>query len=281
MLNPSSVGSRTEPRAFSYDWKHLALYALGIGATAKELDYLYEARGPKVIPTFAVVPALEHLMAGLKLAEVPIEQVVHGAQRVTAHRDAPPSATVVTTAEVKAIHDLKRFAQVVMHTDTRLESGEPLWETDWWIIVRGAGGFGGSAPPREPTISLPERPADRVHEQATSPEQALLYRLSGDLNPLHADPDFAKAVGFDRGPILHGLATFGFAARAVILEALGGDASRLETLHGQFRRPVWPGETLVTEMWESEPDGLLLQVRVKERDEVVLDKAWARLRARA
>jgi len=279
MLNPSSVGSRTEPRTFSYDWKHLALYALGIGATAKELDYVYEARGPKVIPTFAVVPALEHLMAGLKLADVPIEQVVHGAQRVTALREAPASATVVTTAEVKAIHDLKRFAQVVVHTDTRLESGEPLWETDWWIIVRGAGGFGGTAPPREPGVSLPERAARWVHEQATSPEQALLYRLSGDLNPLHVDPELARSIGFDRGPILHGLATFGFAARAVILEALEGDASRLKTLHGQFRRPVWPGETLVTEIWDTEPGKLQLQVRVRERDEVVLDKAWAELQS--
>ena len=230
-----------------------------------------------MIPTFAVVPALEHLMAGLKLADVPIEQVVHGAQRVTALREAPSSATVVTTAEVKAIYDLKRFAQVVMHTETRLESGEPLWETDWWIIVRGAGGFGGSAPPREPTVSLPEQSPRWVHQQATSPEQALLYRLSGDLNPLHVDPEFARSVGFDRGPILHGLATFGFAARAVIIEALAGDSSRLETIHGQFRRPVWPGETLVTEIWEGEPGKLLLQVRAQERDEIVLDRAWAKV----
>lgn len=278
MLNPSSAGSKTEPRVFSYDWKDLALYALGIGATPEELGYLYEARGPKVFPTFAVVPAMDHMMEGLKLAGVAMEQVIHTAQRVTSLREAPPSATVVTSAEVKAIHDLKRFAQVRMHSATRLESGEPLWETDWWIIVRGEGGFGGSAPPRDPVVSLPERSPRWVREQATSPTQALLYRLSGDLNPIHVDPEIARAVGFERGPILHGLATFGFAARAVVMEACGGDATRLETLHGHFKKPVWPGDTLVTEIWDASPERLQLQVRVRERDEVVLGQAWATLR---
>jgi acyl dehydratase len=279
MLNLSSVGSRTEPRTFSYDWKDLALYALGIGAGAEELDYVYEARGPKVMPTFAVVPAMEHMFACLKMADVELASVVHGAQRVVAHGQAPSRGTLTTSAEVTGIYDLKRFAQVVVHTDTRLASGEPLFETEWAVIVRGAGGFGGRPPPKGEDASVPEGECLWRHEQATRPEQALLYRLSGDTNPLHIDPEVARAVGFERGPILHGLATFGFAARAVVARACGGDAGRLQALAGQFRKPVWPGETLVTEAWETEPGRLVLQVRAKERDEVVIGGAWARVRA--
>lgn len=276
MLNLSSVGSRTEPRTFSYDWKNLALYALGIGATTRELDYVYEARGPKVFPTFSVVPAMEHLFDCLRMADVPIASVVHGAQRVVAHQAAPSMATLTTTAEVKAIYDLKRFAQVVVSTDSRLPSGELLWETESSIIVRGAGGFGGSPPPKSDDGAVPPVPATWSHEQITLPEQAVLYRLSGDTNPLHIDPQAATAVGFDRGPILHGLATFGFAARAIVANACGGEASRLKEIRGQFRKPVWPGETLVTQGWQVEPGKLVYQVRVKERDEVVLGSAWAR-----
>ncbi|MBI5535935.1 MAG: MaoC family dehydratase N-terminal domain-containing protein [Deltaproteobacteria bacterium] len=278
MLNLSSVGSKTEPRTFSYDWKDLALYALGIGATTQELDYVYEARGPRVLPTFAVVPAMEHLFACLGLADVPIASVVHGAQRVLAHQQAPSKATVTTTAEVTAIYDLKRFAQVVVSTDTRLPSGEPLWDTEWSVIVRGAGGFGGAPPPRSDEGAIPQTPATWSHEQITHAEQALLYRLSGDTNPLHIDPEAARAVGFERGPILHGLATFGFAARAIIATACAGDASRLREIRGQFRKPVWPGDTLVTQVWQGEPGTLAYQVRVKERDEIVLSNAWARVR---
>jgi len=278
MLNPSSVGSKTEPRTFSYDWKNLALYALGIGATTKELDFLYEARGPRVFPTFAVVPALDHLMDCLRLADVPIAAVVHGAQRVVAHQPAPPSATVTTIAEVAAIYDLKRFAQVVVHTDSRLPSGDLLWETDWWVIVRGAGGFGGAPPPKNDEGAIPETPPTWSWEQATSPEQAVLYRLSGDTNPLHIDAEVARSVGFDRGPILHGLSTFGFGARAIIATACAGDVARLEAIQGQFRKPVWPGETLITEVWQLGAGKLVYQVRAKERDELVLGNAWARLK---
>lgn len=279
MLNLSSVGSRTEPRTFSYDWKDLALYAMGIGATTEELDYVYEARGPKVIPTFAVVPAMSHLFECLKMADVPLASVVHGAQKVVAHGAAPSKGALTTAAEVTGIYDLKRFAQVVVHTESKLGSGELLFETEWSVIVRGAGGFGGNPPPKGEDASVPERESLWRVEQATRPEQALMYRLSGDINPLHIDPEVARAVGFERGPILHGLATFGFATRAMIAKACGGDASRLQEIAGQFRKPVWPGETLLTEAWETEPGKLVFQVRVKERDEVVIGSAWARIGA--
>ncbi len=277
-LDLLSVGTRIEPRAFRYEWKDLALYALGIGAQAEDLDYVYEARGPKLYPTFAVVPALPILFECLGRAQVPLAAVIHGAQRVQALAAAPSKGVVMTSGEIAGIYDMKKFAQVLIRTSTALESGEPVFETEWSIIVRGAGGFGGAPPPRGEDGAPPDRPADLSHEQATLPQQALLYRLSGDINPLHVDPDVAKAAGFDRGPILHGLATFGFAARGLIARACGGDAARLHTIHGQFRRPVWPGETLLTEIWKVSDDKLVYQVRARERDEVVIGNAWARLR---
>ena len=122
-----------------------------------------------------------------------------------------------------------------------------------------------------------DRPADFRIEQQTSPEQALLYRLSGDYNPLHADPDFATMVGFQQGPILHGLCTYGFAARAVVKGACGGDAGKLKVIEGQFRKPVWPGDTIVTEGWKVAGGKIAVVASVKERNEAVLTGAWAEL----
>jgi acyl dehydratase len=150
-------------------------------------------------------------------------------------------------------------------------------ETTASIVFRGEGGFGGDPPPKEPPAV--ERPRDVPPtfsvEERTTLEQALLYRLSGDLNPLHADPEFARSVGFERGPILHGLCTFGFMVRHVAKAVCGGDATRVRAFEAQFRRPVWPGDTLVTEGWRVGADAVALQVRVKERDEVVVGGAWA------
>lgn len=277
-LNVSSVGWRTEPKAFAYDWKQLALYALGIGAQVDELDYLYEGRGPASYPTFAVVPAIEHLFHCLKTAGAPLASVVHGGQTVRSLGPLPPTGELTTYGEITHFYDMKKFAQLVVRTESSTGDGTPVFETVWSIVVRGAGGFGGAPPPRSELGKVPsDRPSDFRVEQATHPEQALLYRLSGDTNPLHADPAVAHAVGFDRGPILHGLATFGFAARAVIRAECNGDAARLASIDGQFRRPVWPSETLVTEGWRVD-DRIVLQTKVAERDEVVLSNAWATLR---
>ncbi|HEX7667899.1 MAG TPA: MaoC family dehydratase, partial [Polyangiaceae bacterium] len=139
-------------------------------------------------------------------------------------------------------------------------------------IFRGEGGFGGNPPPKESSgIDIPkEKAADFSIEEKTTPEQALLYRLSGDPNPLHADPDFAKNVGFDQGPILHGLCTYGFMVRHAAKGACGGDATKITDIDARFSKPVWPGDTLVTEGWNVAPGKVALRVSVKERGEVVL-----------
>ena len=278
-IDLATVGTTTAPVSFAYDWKTTVLYALGIGAKREELDYLYEGRGPKVYPTFAVVPAMPVIGECLARTKGNVAMVVHGAQSVVVHRDVPPEGKVLTTGTIKAIYDLKRFAQVIFTTETKTDAGEPLFDTEWSIIFRGEGGFGGPPPPKREDAGVPkDRPADFRIEEKTTPEQALLYRLSGDLNPLHADPEFAKAVGFPQGPILHGLATYGFATRALVKGLFDGDATKLGRIDAQFRKPVWPGDTLVTEGWKLDDGKIAFTVSVLERPEQVITGAWARAR---
>jgi acyl dehydratase len=277
-LDLSLVGKSGPASTFTYAWKDLALYALGIGAKVDELDYLYEARGPKAYPSFAVVPAFAPLFELLSKTGADFAMVVHGAQRVKVHAPLPASGTLETTAKVRGIYDMRRFASIVLDTESRADK-KLLFETSWTIIVRGAGGFGGDPPPKEDSgIAVPkDREPDFKIEEPTTKEQALLYRLSGDVNPLHADPDFAAKVGFEQGPILHGLCTYGHMVRHVVRGACGGDASKLTAFDGQFRKPVWPGDTLVTSGWTVAPGKIALSVAVKERDETVITNAWATL----
>jgi acyl dehydratase len=276
-LDLSLVDKPTQPSTFSYAWKDVVLYALGIGAKKDELDYLFEGRGPRVIPSFAVVPMFDPMFQLVAKTGGDLAMVVHGAQTVRLHDIIPSSGTLSTTAKIRGIYDMRKFAIVLLDTETRDAAGKHLFDTTSQIIFRGFGGFGGTPPPKEEKeIEVPKgQPADFRIEEATTPEQALLYRLSGDINPLHADPEFAANVGFTQGPILHGLCTYGFMARHVAKGACAGDATKITGLSGQFRRPVWPGDTLVTEGWKVAPGKIALSVSVKERDESVLTNAWA------
>jgi len=277
-LDPSTLGHKAQTREFEYDWKTVALYALGIGAKRDELDYLYEGRGPKVYPTFAVVPPYPVVAELLEKCGGNLDMMVHGSQRIRLFRPIPPGGTLVTEGEIAGFYDLKRLAQVTFLTRSSFE-GEPCFETEWSIIFRGEGGFGGKPPPKPPVGKIPSdlKPAWSI-EATSTPEQALLYRLSGDLNPLHADPEFAARVGFDQGPILHGLCTFGYLGRAVVRGACGGDPGRLEELGGQFRRPVWPGDTIRTTGYDLDDGLTAIQAHAADRTDPVMTNCWAKLR---
>ncbi len=275
-LDLGSVGFATEPHPFSYDFKTVVLYALGIGAKKNELDYLYEARGPKVFPTFAVVPTYPVMWALLEKTRASLADILHNSQTVRVLRPIPPSGTLRTVGRIAAIYDLKRLAQIVLTTQTEA-NGEPCCETECTMIVRNAGGFGGGAPPKPETIRFGDAAPAWTFEELTSPEQALLYRLSGDHNPLHADPEVAARVGFTQGPILHGLCTYGFLARAVIHAACGGDASRLKALSAQFRKPVWPGDLLRTEAVQLDDGRFGLRMLAAGRTDPVITNAWAEI----
>lgn len=273
----SLAGKSSAPASFEVTPRDTALYALGVGAKRDELDLLYEGRGPKVLPSFAVVPKFRPMLDLLAKSGGDLAMLVHSGERVRVHAPLAASGGLLTTATIRDFYDMRRFAQVVVDTRTEDSTGQLIAETTSTMLFRDQGGFGGEPPPKE---SLPvDRPRDAPPtfsvEETTSAEQALLYRLSGDHNPLHADPDFARRVGFEKGPILHGLCTFGFMVRHVAKALCGGDATRIGAFEAQFRRPVWPGDTLVTEGWLVSPGAVALRVKVRERDEIVITSAWA------
>jgi acyl dehydratase len=278
-LDPTLVGHRTEPHRVRYQDRDVLLYNLAVGAEAgRDLPLLYEGFGPKVVPSFAVIlawPAVAALFDVVMGGD--LSGIVHGAQAIRVHRPIPPSAEVVTTGRIEGVYDLKRLAVSILSTETRTQGGELLAETEWEIVHLTEGGFGGEKPPKKSRPQKPSEPPLFEAEVKTHAEQALLYRLTGDRNPLHADPEFAKKVGFDR-PILHGLCTFGIVARVLTRELAGNDPARLRALRGQFVKPVFPGETLVVRAHRLE-EGVRVEAEVRERSEIVFGFGLAELDA--
>lgn len=274
-LKLDSVGKTTDELTHSYTWRDTALYALGVGARVPaELDFLFEARGPRVLPTYAVVPAYAACAALFDVVGGDLLGVVHGNQKTRLHAPFAGNDTLRTVGRVEAIYDLKRMAIADLATTTHDSRGTLLCETEWRIIYRLDGGFGGRPPPKRDDVRVPQREPDWRFECTTAPEQAALYRLSGDLNPLHIDPAIGEQAGFG-GPILHGLCTYGIVGRAVLAHECGGDPSRLKFLSGGFKKPVWPGDTLVVEGYREAGRVLLRAVRAKEPAEPVFAGGYA------
>lgn len=267
------VGRRSVPVAFTYAFRDVILYALGVGATAAELDYLYEGRGPKVLPSFAVVPSFASLIEVVAGLGANLMMVVHGEQKVRLLRPLPAAATLWTSSEIKAVYDKGKGALVVVECQINEADGKPVAVSEFSLYVRGAGGFGGPRGPEgaageRKDHALPDGPPDFEVTEATRPEQALLYRLSGDLNPLHADPLMAQAVGFPK-PILHGLCTFGFATRALVRSVCDGDGDRVRALSARFAAPVLPGDALTTRGWHLGEGTYALRVTTHSGQEVL------------
>lgn len=276
-LRRDAEGETTDEVIHEYDWKDAVLYALGVGARTAELDYLYEKRGPRVLPTYAVIPAFETTHRLFDILGGNLLGVVHGGQRIRVHRPLPPRGRLRTIGRIARIYDLKRMAQAVLTTETRDQAGQLLAETEWTVLFRLDGGFGGQPPPRSEKVRPPDREPDFRVEDPTSEEQALLYRLNGDLNPLHADPEIGEKAGFGK-PILHGLCTFGYVGRAVLQQCCGSDPARLISLNGQFRKPAWPGDTIITEGWR-EADRVLLRASTTARPhDYIFSNAYAEVR---
>ena len=279
-----ALGFEFEPQSSRYDERDLALYALGVGAakdpTGDELQLVYEMHGKgfRALPTFGVIPAINVILdMGKRGITAPglsygLDRVLHGEQYTELKRPLPKHAKLKHKARIKDIFDKGKGALVITEINSYDEDDELLIVNEVTTFVRGAGGWGGDRGPSADVNQPPSRKPDFVVEEKTSENQALLYRLSGDWNPLHADPNFAKAMKFDR-PILHGLCSFGFAARHVLSKcAPDGDVRYFKSIKVRFAKSVFPGDTLVTEMWK---DGqkVVFQVKVKERDEVVISNA--------
>ncbi len=272
-VDVSMVGKRLESTRFTYTEREVMLYALGIGAGTEELQFTYE-RDLVVLPTFGVIPAFPALFAMGSVMSVNPLMVLHGEQRIELYGPLPTRGTLTTTPTIRAIYDKGKGALLIVDAETVDEQGRLLCKNTFGTFARGEGGFGGERGPSGPQNVAPDRPPDAVVEQRTLPQQALLYRLSGDMNPLHADPDFARMAGYER-PILHGLCTFGYVGRAVLGRFCGNDPLRLKMLEVRFSGVVFPGETIVTEMWKIGPGRLIVRATTKERGEVTISAASA------
>ena len=280
-----ALGWEFPVRSTKYTERDLALYALGIGAADDPLDdaelqYVYEMHGDgfKPFPTYAVIPALSLVMEMAKEGIQPpgmnygLDRILHGEQYTEVVRPLPPNAKLTHKAKVADIWDKGKHALVVTEVDSFDEDGDLLAKNRITTLVRGAGGWGGDRGPTEETNVPPDRAPDEVVEQKIDENQALLYRLSGDWNPLHADPGMAQAFGFEK-PILHGLCTYGFAARHVVNAFAGGDPRKFKSIEVRFADSVFPGETLVTQMWKESDNRVVFQCKVKERDADVVTRA--------
>jgi acyl dehydratase len=263
----------------AYTERDTILYALGIGLGADPLDktelaYVYERGDLKVLPTMPVAMAFKSLRE-MNLG-IDYSKLVHGEQSLKIHRPMPTKGVVLGRSRVVDVIDRgkEKGALVLIEREITDETiGELLATVGMTGICRGDGGFGGPDRPMPPVHALPQRAADIVLELPTSSRAALIYRLSGDYNPLHIDPAAASAAGFER-PILHGLATFGMVGWAVIKGLLGGRPEKLMEVAGRFSSPVYPGDTLRVELWR---DGNIASARASaiERGNVVFNNGRA------
>jgi len=259
-LNLETIGKVWGPYEFSYSERDLIIYALGIGFGRENLEYVYEgAKEFKAFPTYGVILPSNAGAEAFLSTKANFAMVVHGEQTLEMHNPLPRSATISTTAVIEGIYDKGSGALIVMRFDSKDKNGHPLC-TNWMgAFVRGAGGFGGVVQPKKEIPAIPQRNPEFVFDAQTDVNQAALYRVSGDRNPLHIDPAVAKAVGF-REPILHGLCTYGVICRRFVKEILQGDCGKLKSYSARFSSPVIPGETLQTKIWQARPNLFLLEV---------------------
>lgn len=280
----NAIGKEMDPLTYTYTERDVALYALGIGAPAdwldpSELQYVYElsSEGFKVIPSFGVIYSgarIESILSG-NIAGIEFNpmMLVHGEQYLEIKKPLPTSGTITSVPKIVGIFDKGSGLLMVTDTTSTDENGDVLVVTKSSMFIRGLGGFGGERGTSE-KIELPDRVPDVVHEEKTLDIQALIYRLSGDVNPLHADPQMAALGNFEK-PILHGLSSFGFATRAIIKHFCDNDSDKLKSIGVRFSKHVFPADTLVTEMWQVSDTEILFQMKSKERDVVVLSNATA------
>jgi acyl dehydratase len=255
-INPDAVGSKGEPGQSSWSSRDALIYALGVGCGAEdpfaELEFTTENTTDtpqQVLPTMAVVLGGGAHGALANIGSFNPAMLVHGEQSFELYGPLPVAGTVSTVGEVVGVYDKGKGAVVVLEgTATDVSTGQPLFRTRSSMFIRGEGGWGGDRGPSGPQNVPPEREADHVVTYPTRTDQALIYRLSGDRNPLHSDPAFAAMGGFDR-PILHGLCTYGFTGRALLHALCDGDSTRFTSMEGRFSSPVLPGESLTVRMW--------------------------------
>jgi len=248
-LSSDLVGLKGEPSTYQWSSKDAMLYACGVGARPYEdVDFLFEGKGPKVLPTFGVIAGMAGMGVMGQLEGVNPVMILHGSQAIELKRELPPDVKLTLQGELVGLWD-KGSAAVIEIQTTASDDNGVLFTSKAGIFARGSGGFGGDRGPSTKGVNAPpERAPDHVVEDETRIEQAAVYRLSGDRNPLHIDPEFAKMGGFET-PILHGLCTYGFVGRAVLNALCGRDPAKFKSFEARFSDVVYPGDTIITKLW--------------------------------
>jgi acyl dehydratase len=279
LLSADLVGRSFEPIETSWDSTAVLLYACGVGARPpEEVDFLFEGQGPKVLPTFAVVPGML-AMGSLFAAGIEINpmMILHGEQGIELHREIPPDCKARVTGRISEVWDKEKAAVLGCEGVVEDDDG-PLFTTKATLFVRGAGGFGGERGPSNASKNaVPDRAPDHVVEDVTRLEQAAVYRLSGDRNPLHIDPSFATMAGYEV-PFLHGLCTYGFVGRAILHTLCGSDPARFRSFDARFADQVYPEDTIVTKLWVIGDGEAIVQAET-QKGNVVLSQARATYRS--
>ena len=272
-INYDEIMSMTSENVeISYSDKDSILYSLGVGLgndpmNMAELRYVYE-NSQVALPSMAT--NFQYHSPLLLRANINFILVVHGEQKLSFTNPLPVSGDFISNAKVIGCYDKGPGKGAIIDVETTINLKKDNTEICKLVsttFARGDGGFGGPESPKNEMFK-PEGDPDVVHEIKTKPDQALIFRLSGDYNPLHSDPNFAKTAGFKK-PILHGMCTYGIACRSLVESVCEGDAKRLKKFDCRFSSPVYPGETIVTEIWK---DGskVYYQSKVKERDKIVI-----------
>ncbi|MGA7971755.1 MAG: MaoC/PaaZ C-terminal domain-containing protein [Pseudolabrys sp.] len=280
-LSPDKLLSLDIPDVeHTYGPRDCILYALGVGlgqdpVNEDELAFVYE-KNLKVLPTFAVVMGYNAYVLRRPELGITWSHVVHGEHSVALHRPIAPEGTVIGRSRILDVVDKGEGRGALIYSERKIidkPTGDELATINQTTFCRADGGFGGPKRETPPPHALPARAPDAVVDLSTRPEMALVYRLSGDVNPLHADPEFARSAGFPR-PILHGLASFGVAGHALLRDVCGYNPARFTSMAGRFSAPVYPGETIRTEIWR---DGgvVSFRARVVERDVVAINNGRA------
>lgn len=259
-LSADLVGTEFRTTTWSWGWRDAVLYALGIGARPGDgaltdadadegdLDFLYERRGPKVFPTFAVIPAMNALGAVSKVIELDVARMLHGEQALTLHRPFPASGELTVAGRIRDIWDKGNAAVIGVESELADDDG-PVATAYASLFAKGYGDFGGDRGPDTSGVHAPpDRDPDHVITDVVRQEQAATYRLSGDRVLLHIDPDFARKAGYP-GPFLHGLCTYGFAGRAVLRALCDNEPERLRSITGRFADLVWMNDEIITKIW--------------------------------
>jgi acyl dehydratase len=256
-IDPTAIGAKTDPHVFEWTDRDTLLYALGVGAGTDDLAFTTENSHDvpqQVLPTYAVIACTGFAAAG-KIGSFNFAMLLHGSQEIRLFEPLPSAGKLSVVGEVADIQDKgegKNAVVMLKATGTNPDTGNVVAETMATAVIRGEGGFGGQPGQRPVAPEIPDRDPDSRIALPTREDQALIYRLSGDRNPLHSDPWFARELaGFPR-PILHGLCTYGVAGRALVSELGAGDATKVTAIASRFTSPVFPGETLTTSIWRTE-----------------------------